>query len=81
MTESPKSLFLQVHADAAKVMAEITQNRELRLSVAFSLAQMAWNGATKEQIAGANDFAGILMGIGGPDEKAPTLPIRQLAQG
>jgi len=80
MTESPKSLFQQIHKEAAANMSVTAADRSLRLAVAFTLSQMAYDGATQEQLAGAKRFSDILMNIGEPDTKPTPFPVKELKQ-
>jgi len=78
MTESPKALFIQAHADAAKELSRMSKERPMRLGVMFALSQMVADNATKEQLDGAKEFATTLMTLGDPIDAPPSFPDKSL---
>lgn len=80
MTEQPKALYLQVHSDIAAKMAELSQDRVLRVTTQFAFTQMAWEGATKEQLDGARRYAQILMEMGNKAEPIAKFPEKNLTE-
>ncbi len=78
MIESPKALFLQAHSDAAVDLSELSQNRPMRLGAAFALAQMVYDGATREQLDGAKAFSKLLFTLGEPITQPATFPSKEI---
>ncbi len=81
MIEAPKTFYLRVHKDEAIEMSQIAEGRILRLAMVYTWAQLAFGGATQEQLAGAKAFADILMNIGEPKEPTPEFPNKALKGG
>jgi hypothetical protein len=74
---SPKSLFIE----NSKVCEELKSHREdywLKTSFAFALAEMAFNGATEQQLAGARAFISTFQNLWEKNISAPKLPIKTL---
>ena len=78
MIESPKNQFLLVHQVAAETLKGLAGERPLRLAVTFSLAQLAYEGITQEQLVGARRFADTLMNIADATEKIPPFPDKSI---
>lgn len=78
MTDTPKHLYQQVHSEVSAKMAELSQDRVLRITTTFAYAQMAYEGVTKEQLDGAKRYAQILMTMGDPPQKQATFPEKGL---
>lgn len=73
-TLSPKTQFLKVHKeDAERLMTIVTSERTLSVACLYAHSQVAYNGATKEQMDGARLFITELLNLG--DEKAATAPL------
>jgi len=78
MTESPRSLFQQVHKEAAADLSNVAQGRTLRLAAVFAMAELTTENASKENLDGARRFSQILMTLGDPIEKPAPYPDKQL---
>lgn len=78
-TLSPKLQYLLVHKeDAERLSTIITGERTLSVSCLYALAEMAHNGATREELNGADKFITTLLNIGEPDKTPTPLPKKEL---
>lgn len=78
MTFNAKKTFTDFSPDA-KALRAIVETPAFHVGVAFALAQMATNGATKDEMQGADVFVQILCNIGEKTEPMPKFPVKTLA--
>lgn len=74
---SPKKLFIKHHPDLASfrimVGSSLCQN-----AIKDAIAEMAWRGASDDQLRGANTFVSILLNLSEPESPSSQIPVKGL---
>lgn len=75
---SPKQDFQNFQGVLVDDARKQTAQAWFLVSANFALAQLAWNGASSDELNGARKFLTILVNIGEPPVELPVFPKKQL---
>jgi hypothetical protein len=75
---SPKEVFYTCHPSAAEDLQKFREAIWMKVAVNYTLAELANNGATQEQLKGARDFVNTFLHLWEKPEAPKKLPVKAL---
>lgn len=78
MTFDAKKTFTDFAPTHAAGLRGMVENPSFQVAIAFALAQLATNGASKEHMEGADALVQIICNIGERSEPMPKFPVKTL---